>query len=165
MATVDADDDGIQRCVVRRYAHDPLRHERRHQVVAAFDNEQEFRRLLETLAGDLERRRDAGEPIDPLEHYTGLRLEPVYRRRQRDGRVLKEAIRRRVSISDEFMGRLDLPARIRRRLRPATRPVAGAEPPTESQLGFRSDQPSRQSGLPDRASAPPAFSDIRTRPL
>ena len=112
MATVDADDDGIQRYVVRRYAHDPLRHERRHQVVAAFDNEQEFRRLLETLAGDLERRRDAGEPIDPLEHYTGLRLEPGYGRRQRDGRVLREAIRHRVSISDEFIGRLDLPGNI-----------------------------------------------------
>lgn len=112
MATVDPDDDGIERYVVRRYAHDPLRHERRHQVVAAFDNEQEFSRLLDTLAGDLERRRDAGEPIDPLEHYAGLRLEPGYRRRQRDGRVLNEAIRRRVSISDEFMGRLDLPGNI-----------------------------------------------------
>jgi hypothetical protein len=75
MAIVDPDNDGIQRNVVRRYAHDPLRHERRHQVVAAFDSEQEFRRLLETLAGDLKRRRDSGDAIDPLEHYTGLRLE------------------------------------------------------------------------------------------
>src|ERR1019366_7284862 len=112
MATVDPDDDAIWRYTVRRYAHDPQRHERRHQIVAAFDNEQEFRRLLETLAGDLERRRDAGEPIDPHEYYSGLRLEPGYRRRQRDGRVLKEAIRRRVSISDEFIDRLDLPGNI-----------------------------------------------------
>jgi hypothetical protein len=66
VAIVDPDDDGIQRYVVRRHAHDPLRHERRHQVVAAFDNEQEFRRLLETLADDLKRRRDAGEPSIPL---------------------------------------------------------------------------------------------------
>ena len=109
MATVDPDDDGIQRYVVRRYAHDPLRRERRHQIVEAFDNEQEFLQLLETLAGDLQRRRDAGDPIDPAEHYTGLMLEPGYRRRQRDARVLKRAIRRRVSISDEFIDRLDLP--------------------------------------------------------
>jgi hypothetical protein len=39
MATVDADDDAIWRYIVRRYAHDPQRHERRHQIVAAFDNE------------------------------------------------------------------------------------------------------------------------------
>ncbi len=109
MAAADPDDHGIQRYVVRRYAHDPLRRERRHQVVAAFDNEQEFRRLLETLTGDLEHRRDAGEPIDPAEHYSGNRLEPAYGRRQRDGRVLREAIRRRLSISDEFIDRLDLP--------------------------------------------------------
>jgi hypothetical protein len=112
MATVDPDNDGIQRYVVRRYAHDPLRHERRHQVIAAFDNEQEFRQLFDRLAGDLKRRRAAGEPIDPSEHYTGVMLEPGYRRRQRDGRVLKEAIRHRVSISDEFIGRLDLPGNI-----------------------------------------------------
>jgi hypothetical protein len=112
MATVDPDNDGIQRYVVRRYAHDPLRHERRHQVIAAFDNEQEFRQLFDRLADDLKRRRAAGEPIDPSEHYTGVMLEPGYRRRQRDGRVLKEAIRHRVSISDEFIGRLDLPGNI-----------------------------------------------------
>ncbi len=109
MATVDPDDDEIERYVIRRYAHDPQRHERRHQVVAAFDNEQEFRRLLETLTSELEHRRDAGEQIDPAEHYSGHRLEPGYGRRQRDGRALRGAIRRRVSISDEFIDRLDLP--------------------------------------------------------
>jgi hypothetical protein len=109
MATVDPDDDEIERYVVRRYAHDPLRHERRHQIVAAFDNKQEFRRSLETLTRDLERRRDAGEPIDPAEHHSGHRLEPGDGRRQRDGRLLRKAIRRRVSISDEFIDRLDLP--------------------------------------------------------
>jgi hypothetical protein len=109
MAAVDPDDDEIQRYVVRRYAHDPQRHERRHQVVAAFDNEREFRRLLDRLAGDLQGRRDAGEPIDPLEHYTGLMLEPGYRRRQRDGHLLKKAIHHRVSLSEEQIERLDLP--------------------------------------------------------
>jgi hypothetical protein len=110
VAIVDPDDDGIQRYVVRRYAHDPLRHARRHQVVAAFDDEQEFRRLLETLADDLKRRRDAGEPIDPLEHYTGHRLEPGYRRRERAVRLLKKASDHGVSLSDEQIERLDLPS-------------------------------------------------------
>jgi hypothetical protein len=110
MAAVDPDDDEIQRYVVRRYAHDPQRHERRHQVVAAFDNKRELRRLLERRAGDLQRRRDAGEPIDPSEHFTGLMLEPGYRRRQRDGRLLKKAIQHRVSLSEEQIERLDLPA-------------------------------------------------------
>ena len=110
MAAVDPDDDEIQRYVVCRYAHDPQRHERRHQVVAAFDNKREFRRLLDRLAGDLQRRRDAGEPIDPSEHFTGLMLEPGYRRRQRGVRLLKKAIQHRVSLSEEQIERLDLPA-------------------------------------------------------
>jgi GNAT superfamily N-acetyltransferase len=110
MAAVDPDDDEIQRYVVCRYAHDPPRHERRHQVVAAFDNKREFRRLLDRLAGDLQRRRDAGEPIDPSEHFTGLMLEPGYRRRQRGVRLLKKAIQHRVSLSEEQIERLDLPA-------------------------------------------------------
>ena len=94
---------------MRRYAHDPQRHERRHQVVAAFDNEKEFRRLLDSLAGDLRCRRDAGEPIDPLEHYTGLMLEPGHLRRQRDGHLLKRAIAHGVPLSDQQIEQLDLP--------------------------------------------------------
>jgi hypothetical protein len=39
---VDPDDDETERYVVRLYAHDPQRHERRHQVVGAFDNKAEF---------------------------------------------------------------------------------------------------------------------------
>ena len=110
MATVDPNDDGIQRYVVRRYAHDPQRHERRHQVVAAFDNKREFRRLLDRLTGELQRRRDAGEAIDPLEHYTGVKLEPGNRSRQRGWRLLKKAIDHGVSLSDEQIERLDLPS-------------------------------------------------------
>jgi len=109
MATVDPDDDDAYRWVVRLYAYDPQRHERRHQVVAAVDNKSEFRRIFEALAADLRRRRDAGEPVDPAEYYSGLLLEPGYRRRARDGRLLTQAIRRRLSISDAFIAGLDLP--------------------------------------------------------
>lgn len=88
VAIVDADDDNIHRYVVRHYAHDPERHERRHQVVVAFDNELEFLRLFERLSEDLRRRREAGDTFEPSEHFTGVMLEPGDRRRQQDGRFL-----------------------------------------------------------------------------
>jgi hypothetical protein len=95
---------------VRRYAYDPNRHERRHQVVAAFDNRAECMALITTLSQDLERRRAAGEPLDPREHISGGRLEPGYRRRQRDGHLLLSAIRHGVSLPDAVMDQLELPS-------------------------------------------------------
>jgi hypothetical protein len=109
MPEVDPDDDDIRRWVVRHYAHDSDRHERRHQVVAAFDNEAEFLRLLEMLNDDLKRRRDAGDPVDRSEHFTGQMLEPGHRRRAQDGRLLMRLIRHRARISDELVARLELP--------------------------------------------------------
>ncbi|HEY6468444.1 MAG TPA: hypothetical protein VI434_01625 [Candidatus Dormibacteraeota bacterium] len=112
MAAVDPDDDSIKRYVVRRYAYDPSRHERRHQVVAAFDNHTEYMKLITTLADDLKRRRTAGEAIDRLEHVTGMTLEPGYRRRQADAHLLASAIRHGVSLPDTVLERLDLPSNI-----------------------------------------------------
>jgi hypothetical protein len=109
VATVDPADDSIQRYVVRHYAHDPERHERRHQVVAALDNEGEFLRLLQWFNAQLERRRGAGDDIDLSEHYSGVMLEPGYRRRQQDGRVLKRLVRRKAAISADLLKRLELP--------------------------------------------------------
>ncbi len=112
VAGVDPDDDCIWRYVVRHYAFDPLRHERRHQVVAAFDNRREFHRLLESLADKLQRRRSTGDPLDPGEHYIGVVLEPGYTRRQQDARLLRDAVRRGVVISDELLATLDLPSNV-----------------------------------------------------
>ena len=112
VTSVDADDDSILRYVVRRYAYDPHRHERRHQVVAAFDNGCEFERLIDALAAELKRRRIAGDVVDRQEHYTGVVLEPGYRRRQQDGRLLRQAIRHGVIISDELLAQLDLPSNV-----------------------------------------------------
>ena len=112
VAAVDPDDDTILRHVVRRYAYDPARHERRHMVIAAFDNNREYKRLLERLGRELERRRSAGESIDRLEHYTGVVLAPGYRRRQHDGRLLQKAIRHGATISDDFLKGLDLPPNV-----------------------------------------------------
>ncbi len=109
MASVDPNDDDIRRYVVRRYAYDPTRHERRHQVVAAFDNKREFIRSIKSLSADLQRRRDAGESGDPQEQFTGVTLEPGYRRRQQAGRLLMAAMRHRATLSDAFLDQLKLP--------------------------------------------------------
>ena len=110
MAGVDPDDDSIERFIVRRYAYDPNRHERRHQVVAAFDNEGEFMALITTLGEELERRRAAGDAMDPREHVTGVRFEPGYRRRAAAGHLVIRAIRHRVSLSDAVLDQLELPS-------------------------------------------------------
>jgi hypothetical protein len=47
--------------------------------------------------------------VDLSEHYTGVMLEPGYSRRQKDGRILKRLIRRRATISDDLLERLELP--------------------------------------------------------
>ena len=108
VAELDPDDDTLLRYVVRRYAYDPARHERRHQVVAAFDNEGEFRELVDRLARELRERRAAGEAIDPQEHITGVVLGPGYQRRQAHGRLLRRAVERG-ALTDALLARLDLP--------------------------------------------------------
>ena len=47
VARIDAGNDDLMRYVVRRYAYDPQRRERRHQIVAAFDDEREWGAFLD----------------------------------------------------------------------------------------------------------------------
>jgi hypothetical protein len=68
MAHVDPADDSIERFIVRHYRHDPQRRERRHVVVAAFDNDQEFWACMNNLRDEINARRDHGEPVDQGEH-------------------------------------------------------------------------------------------------
>jgi hypothetical protein len=91
VAVVDPDEDTICRYVVRHYRYDPDRHERRHVVVAAFDNEAEFDACLVATEAALRARRDAGEAVDAREHVSGTVCEPGYRRRQQSGRLLRRA--------------------------------------------------------------------------
>jgi hypothetical protein len=107
VAVVDSNDDLIRRYVVRSYAYDPERHERRHQVVAAFDNEQELMALINARQEELERRRAAAEVLDPLEHYSGVVLEPGYRSRTALARLVWKATGRRVSLSEATLERVD----------------------------------------------------------
>ena len=96
---------------MRRYAYDPQRHERRHQVIAAVDNEREYRALLKEVNTQLRRRRAAGEEIDACEHISGVVLEPGYRRLQQNGRLLRRAIQHGADI-DELLGHLELPRNV-----------------------------------------------------
>jgi hypothetical protein len=107
MATVDLDNDAITRFVVRHYAYDPARRERRHQVVAVFDQAREFELLIEELGAGLRRRREDGEDVDPREYYGGVVLEPGHLRRAANGHLVKRALAHGVWPVD--VERLDLP--------------------------------------------------------
>jgi hypothetical protein len=97
MASVDPDDDTISRFVVSHYRFDPERRERRHVVVAAFDNEREFISRIEAEATAIDNRRMQGENVDPTEHASGIVLEPGYHRRAENGHHIRRAIEHGVS--------------------------------------------------------------------
>jgi hypothetical protein len=91
VVAVDPDDDTVRRYVVRHYRYDPDRHERRHVVVAAFDNESEWDACLGAAEAALRARRDAGEVVDPREHVSGAVYARGYRRLQQNGRLVRRA--------------------------------------------------------------------------
>ena len=92
VAVVDPDDDTVARYVVAHYRYDPDRRERRHVVVAAFDNPGEFHTDIQVRAEQLRALRESGEDVDRLEHITGRTYAAGYRRQQRDAHLLKRAI-------------------------------------------------------------------------
>ncbi len=97
MARVDPEDDTIRRFIVRHYRHDPARRERRHVVVAAFDNEPEFLACIKRVAAEIGERRERGERVEPREHATGVVYEPGYLRRAANGHLVSRAIRHGVA--------------------------------------------------------------------
>ena len=107
MATVDPNDDNIKRYVVRSYVYDPERRERRHQVVAAFDNEQEFIALINAQKEEIESRRSVGVGVSPLDYYSGVALEPGYRRHMARQRLVYKAIARSVNLPEATLERVD----------------------------------------------------------
>jgi hypothetical protein len=98
MAEVDPEDDSIHRFIVRHYRYDPHRHERRHVVVAAFDNERQMWDCMEEIGAQIRRRRDAGEEVDRGEHASGLHHEPGYLRRAAHGHLVSRANRHGVFL-------------------------------------------------------------------
>lgn len=120
MARVDPADDTIERFIARHYRYDPLRRERRHVVVDAFDNEPEFLVCMERIRAEIERRRYSGEAVDPREHASGTVYEPGYLRRAANGHLLKRAIRH--GAVGSWIEDLELPSSIS--VVRATRPPA-----------------------------------------
>jgi hypothetical protein len=111
VAEVDHEDDSIRRCVVRHYAYDPDRHERRHMTVAAFDNEGELLALFGRLSEELRRRRDDGDEVDHREHYSGVVLEAGHSRLQQNGRLIRDAMARGAHI-DRLLEDLEPPLNV-----------------------------------------------------
>jgi hypothetical protein len=75
--------------------------------VAAFDNEQEFMALIKARKAELDRQRDEGEAVHPLEYFSGVAPEPGYRRRMALKRLEWKAISRGAALSEEVMLRVD----------------------------------------------------------
>jgi hypothetical protein len=109
VAVVDPDDDTIARWVVAHYGYDADRRERRHVVVAAFDNPDEFHADSDARAEQLRARRESGEDVDRLERITGRTYAAGYRRQQRDAHLLKRAIAHGVA---PVLEDLDLPPNV-----------------------------------------------------
>jgi len=109
VARVDPDDDNLRRYIVRHYQYDPARHERRHVVVAAFDSRREFNACLQAVSEEIERRRAAGERVDPVEHVSGVVHDPGSRRRAANGRLVMRALSHGVAPA-QWMEDLELPS-------------------------------------------------------
>jgi hypothetical protein len=97
VAQVDPNDDTRRRFVVRHYRYDPARRERRHVVVAAFDNEPEFLACIERVGAEIGQRRQRGQDVDSREHASGVVHEPGYRRRAANGHLISRAIKHGVA--------------------------------------------------------------------
>jgi hypothetical protein len=107
---VDPRDDAIERFIARHYRYDPERRERRHVVVAAFDNEPEFLACIERVRAEIERRREAGEPVDPGEHASGVVHEPGYLRRAANGHLAMRAVAH--GAAGQWLEELELPSNV-----------------------------------------------------
>jgi hypothetical protein len=108
MAQVDPENDNIQRFIVRHYRYDPERHERRHVVVAAFDNEPEFQARMQEVGAEIRRRREHEANVDRREHASGAIYEPGHLRRAANGHLLWRAISH--GVAPPGLERLELPA-------------------------------------------------------
>jgi hypothetical protein len=91
---VDPQDDTIRRFVVRLYAFDSSRRERRHQEIAAFDNESEAMACMGETHRALLERRETGE-AHPRDHVTIGVKQPGDAERNRERRLAGRRFRHR----------------------------------------------------------------------
>ena len=66
-------------------------------MVAAFDNEDQFIELIESIQADIQERTAADAFVDKNEHASGICLEPGHSRAAAHGRVITEALRHGVT--------------------------------------------------------------------
>jgi hypothetical protein len=92
VAEVDPDDDSVDRYIVRHYAYDPARHERRHQTIVAFDDQMEFEAYIHDANARLRALQAVDRDVDPLEYYSGVVKHTGEDHRQRLRRVAQAAI-------------------------------------------------------------------------
>jgi hypothetical protein len=126
MAEVDPDDDEILRFAVCWYRYDPERHERRHCVVAAFDNEGEMLHRMDLEGQALRVRRGRGE-AEEVEHIITGRVKRPGNKRKAD---VDRARRRPLSLgSDPWVNNrpIDLPPRCSDPAFEDTRPASRLE--------------------------------------
>ena len=97
VAQVDPKDDTIRRFIARHYRYDPARRERRHVVVAAFDNEPEFLACIRRVTAEIGQRRQRGQDVDAREHASGVVYEPGYLRRAANGHLVSRAFKRGIA--------------------------------------------------------------------
>ena len=85
MVKVDPTDDTIDRWIVQWYRFDPERHERRHTIVATFDNAAEMEAEVWRLTRQIRDRKRARmsedvEWISGVRHHVGYKDEMAARR-------------------------------------------------------------------------------------
>jgi hypothetical protein len=92
VAEVDPQDDSIGRYIVRHYAYDPARHERRHQTIVAFDDQMQFEAYIHDANARLRALQAVDRDVDPLEYYSAVVKSAGEDHRQRLRRVAQAAI-------------------------------------------------------------------------
>src|SRR5262249_1001034 len=92
VAEIDPEDDSVGRYIVRHYAYDPARHERRHQTIVAFDDRTESEAHINDANARLRALRAADRDVDPLEYYSGVSKPSGEAHPQRPRRLAQAAI-------------------------------------------------------------------------
>jgi hypothetical protein len=91
VAKVNHEDDTVWRWVIHHYKYDPDRRERRNVIVAAYDNESEFRAEFDRAADKIRVEIAAGNRSN-RENLGGVVLEPGHRAAAARGRNVRRAI-------------------------------------------------------------------------
>jgi hypothetical protein len=92
VAEVDPEDDSIGRYIVRHYAYDAARRERRHQTIVAFDDRMQSEAYIHDANARLRALQAVDRDVDPVEYYSGVLKPAGEDHRQHLRRVAQAAI-------------------------------------------------------------------------